>query len=342
MKVSIRVLLVTIVILFVNGTIFANGKSEESVESEAVVEERAEKMTLRMSSSSSPTEVRAQAIENEFRMAISDFADLETHWNATLFKQGTELEAVARGNLELVYASAQEIAQFIPEFSIFSTGYVHRDAQHQIDVFKNELMNDFKRKAEEKINLKLLSVVYLGRRNLNLRGDKVIQIPEDLSDVKLRMPGTKSWQFLGKALGANPTPIAFTEVYTALQNGTVDGQDNPIPTTIDKKFYEVTDQVILTGHLVDLNYLAISVDVWNNLTPDQQKILQDAADRVSDMVWKKQSELEKEQISFLKEEGLKVYTPDLEAFRIRVQTEYLNSEYSEIWPPGVLDKINQL
>ncbi len=75
-----------------------------------------------------------------------------------------------------------------------------------------------------------------------------MQTPADLAGINLRMPGTDAWQFLGKALGANPTPMAFTEVYTALQTKSVDGQDNPLPTVVDAKFYEVTCQIALTSH----------------------------------------------------------------------------------------------
>jgi TRAP-type C4-dicarboxylate transport system substrate-binding protein len=92
------------------------------------------------------------------------------------------------------------------------------------------------------------------------------------------MPGSESWQFLGKALGANPVPMAFGEVYTALQTGAVDGQDNPLPTVQKSKFYEVTKQIVLTNHLVDLNYVTISQKVWNKLTADQQATVQKAAD----------------------------------------------------------------
>ena len=92
------------------------------------------------------------------------------------------------------------------------------------------------------------------------------------------MPGTDAWQFLGKALGANPTPMAFTEVYTALQTGSVDGQDNPLPTVVDAKFYEVTCQIALTSHLVDLNYVAFSKAVWDGLTPEQQATVKKAAE----------------------------------------------------------------
>ncbi len=97
-------------------------------------------------------------------------------------------------------------------------------------VFNNPLMDSFKKKAEDELGVKLLSVMYLGRRHVNLRFStqrKNIMKPSDLAGVNLRMPGTDSWQFFGKALGASPTPLAFNEVYTALSTGAVDGQDNP-------------------------------------------------------------------------------------------------------------------
>ncbi|BCX18463.1 MAG: hypothetical protein KatS3mg117_2145 [Geminicoccaceae bacterium] len=228
----------------------------------------AEKIKLRMSTVATPTDQRSRALEEVFGPAVSGFAIYEPHYNGTLFKQATELEAIARGNLEMAITSAQELATFFPEFSVFTAGYVHRDAAHQVRVFNDPLMQPFKEKAEKELGVKLLTVMYLGRRQLNLRTDKKIRTPEDLAGVKLRMPPTDAWQFLGKALGANPVPMAFTEVYTALQTGAIDAQDNPLPTVRDSKFYEVTKQIVLTSHLVDLNYLAFSKKVWDKLTPE--------------------------------------------------------------------------
>ena len=182
-------------------------------------------------------------------------------------------------------ASAQELAQFFPEFSIFATGYVHQDAEHQVRVFNDPLMDPFKATVEEELGVKLLSVMYLGRRHVNLRQTKdelTVMTPADLAGINLRMPGTDAWQFLGSALGANPTPMAFTEVYTALQTGSVDGQDNPLPTVVDAKFFEVTNQIALTSHLVDLNYIAFSKAVWDAMTPEQQAAVQAAADAAAD------------------------------------------------------------
>jgi TRAP-type transport system periplasmic protein len=301
-----------------------------------------DKPKLRLSSPASPTDQRAVAMTSVFAPAVAGFATFEPHWNASLFKQGTELEAISRGNLEMSIASAQELAEFFPEFSIFSAGYLHRDAEHQKKVFAADLFKPFKQMTEDKLGVKLLSVMYLGRRQLNLRTDKRINTPEDLAGVKLRMPGADAWMFLGRALGANPTPVAFTEIYTALQTGAVDGQDNPLPTVRDAKFFEVTKQVVLTSHLVDLNYLTISKKVFDRLTPQQQAALQKAADDASESGRQKQLALERELEQFLRDKGLQVYTPNVDAFRRRVQKAYLESDFSKKWPPGLVDKINAL
>jgi TRAP-type transport system periplasmic protein len=299
-----------------------------------------QELTLRFSTPASETDLRSVGLEEIFAEGIKDFAVYEPHYNATLFAQGTELEAIARGNLDMAITSAQELAQLIPDWSIFTAGYLIRDPEHQRAVFDGEIGAEMYKLAEEQLGVKLLSVMYFGTRQLNLRGDKKINTPEDLAGVKLRMPGTDAWQFLGKALGANPTPLAFTEVYTALQTGAIDGQDNPLPTDRDRKFYEVTDQIVLTSHLVDGNFLALSLKVWNSLSADQQDQLQTAARAASLSISANILAVEDEIVEFFKSEGLDVYTPDVDAFRERVQKAYLESEFSADWPEGLLDRIN--
>lgn len=311
----------------------------------AFAESHGSKIQLRLSSPASETDQRAVALVEKFGPAISEFASFEPHWNASLFAQGTELEAIATGDLEMSITSAQELATFFPEFSIFTAGYVHQDAAHQVAVFNNELMDPFKAKVEDELGIKLLSVMYLGRRQVNLRhsADELkVNTPADLAGVNLRMPGTDAWQFLGSALGASPTPLAFTEVYTALQTGAVDGQDNPLPTVVDAKFYEVTKQIVLTSHLVDLNYIAISKAVWDSLSAEQQATVQAAADEAAEFGRQNQLQKEADLVAFLEEKGLSVYEPDVAAFRDAVQSAYLNSEFAATWPEGVLEQINAL
>ncbi len=302
-------------------------------------------ITLRMSTPATETDQRSIALAEVFAPAVAAFADYQPHYNASLVAQGTELEAIASGDLEMSITSAQELATFFPEFSIFATGYVHQDAAHQVRVFDDPLMEPFKQKVEDELGVKLLAVMYLGRRHVNLRQTKeelTVMTPADLAGVNLRMPGTDAWQFLGKALGANPTPMAFTEVYTGLATGSVDGQDNPLPTVVDAKFYEVTNQIALTSHLVDLNYVAFSKAVYDGLTAEQQATVTEAAVAAAESGRQAQLQKEEDLVSFLQEQGLEIYEPDLAAFRSHVQAEYLNSDASADWPEGVLDKINAL
>ncbi|MBT6191055.1 MAG: C4-dicarboxylate ABC transporter, partial [Tateyamaria sp.] len=165
-----------------------------------------DKITLRMSTPASETDQRAVALAEVFAPALAGFATYEPHYNASLIAQNAELEAINAGDLEISIASAQELAQFFPEFSIFATGYVHQSAAHQVAVFNDPLMDPFKKKVEDELGVKLLAVMYLGRRHVNLRQSKeelTVTTPADLAGVNLRMPGTDAWQFLGKALGAN-------------------------------------------------------------------------------------------------------------------------------------------
>ncbi len=302
-------------------------------------------MTFTLATSGSETDMRSVAMANVFAPMVAEFADYQPGYNGTMFAQGTELEAISRGNLTMSIASAQELAQFFPEFSIFATGYVHQDAAHQVRVFNDPLMEPFKKTAEEELGVKLLSVMYLGKRHVNLRftRDEVdVQTPADLAGINLRMPGTDAWQFLGAALGASPTPLAFSEVYTSLSTGAVDGQDNPLPTVVDQKFYEVTKQIALTSHLVDLNYIAFSKEVWDKLSPAQQATVQRAADAAA--AWGRLKQLDKENnlADFIRSQGVEIYTPDLAAFRDHVQAQYVGSEAAASWPDGVLERINAL
>ena len=304
-----------------------------------------DRVTLRLSTPASETDQRSVALAEVFAPAVSEFADYQPHYNASLIAQGSELEAIAGGDLEMSIASAQELATFFPEFSIFATGYVHQDAEHQVRVFEDELMEPFRETVEEELGVKLLAVMYLGRRHVNLRQTREeldVRTPEDLEGVNLRMPGTDAWQFLGRALGANPSPLAFTEVYTALQTGSVDGQDNPLPTVVDSKFYEVTNQIALTSHLVDLNYVAMSKEVFDALTPERQETVTNAAKDAAEAGRQAQLAKEEELVSFLEEQGLEIYEPDVAAFREHVQGEYEGSEFAEAWPEGVLERINEL
>ncbi len=271
--------------------------------------------------------------------AAADF-QVQIHLNASLFKQGTEPAAMARGNLDLATVSAFDIAKVVPEFSIFTAGYVVRDPAHQQKIFESPIGAEMFQKVSDKMDITVLSTLYLGTRQLNLREPRLVRTPADLKGLKLRMPGTKEWLFLGQALGATATPLAFGEVYLGLKTGTIDAQDNPLPTVRAAKFHEVTQQLVLTGHLVDSLFLAVSNKVWKALTPAQQQRMRQAAQAAARYNNENRLKEESQLVDYFRQQGLQIQTPDVPAFRAAVQQVYLQSEYARGWPAGLLDRIN--
>jgi tripartite ATP-independent transporter DctP family solute receptor len=266
--------------------------------------------------------------------------DVQINLNASLFKQGTEPAAMARGNLELSSISAFDIAKLVPEFSIFTAGYIVRDPDHQQKVFNGPIGQELFKLVAEKMEVTPLATLYLGTRQVNLREARNVKTPADLKGVKLRMPGSKEWLFLGEALGATATPLAFGEVYLGLKTGTIDGQDNPLPTVRAAKFYEVTKQLVMTSHLVDGIFIAISNKSWSAMTPAQQQKVRAAAQAA--VAYNNENRLKEEGqiVDFFKQQGLQVTTPDIDAFRKSVQAAYGASDMAKTWPAGLLDRIN--
>jgi TRAP-type C4-dicarboxylate transport system substrate-binding protein len=295
-----------------------------------------DKPTLRFSAVFSDQDIRAEMMK-QFGESIAGFATLEPYYGGNLFKQGTELVALQRGNLEMGNIAPQDISNQIPAWSVLTSGYLFRDADHLRKFFDSDVGAEFKNMAEEQLGIRILGPTYFGIRQVGLRTDKEIRTPADMAGVKLRMPGGDAWQFLGTALGANPTPMAYAEVYTGLQTGAIDGQDNPLPNVENMKFFEVMNQIVLTSHLVGYDLLVISKEAWEKLAPADQEALQAAATAAIDFSQAKHIELKK-----FEAEGLKIYTPDVEAFRAHAQKLYLESELAKSWPEGVIDRINAL
>jgi TRAP-type transport system periplasmic protein len=301
------------------------------------------KQLLRISSPAVPDDWHARmwgVLKDELDKTAPGQFDVQINLNASLFKQGAEPVAMARGNLEMASISAFDIAKIVPEFSIFTAGYVMRDPAHLMKVFNGPIGADLFKLVSDKMDLTVISPLYLGTRQLNLREARPVRTPADLKGVKLRMPGSKEWLFLGEALGATATPLAFGEVYLGLKTGTIDAQDNPLPTVRSAKFYEVTKQITLTSHLVDSLFICVPNKFWNALGTASKTRLQSAAQAAAQYNNAQRIKDEAELIAFLKTQGLSITTPDVDAFRKNVQTAYLQSDYAKVWPSGLLERIN--
>ena len=300
-----------------------------------------DKIELNFSAVFSQQDIRAEMMK-KFAEAIGDDFAFNGYYGGTLFKQGTELVALQRGNLEMGNIAPQDIANQVPAWSVLTSAYLFRDADHLRAFFNSDVGRDMTQMVEDQLKVKILGPTFFGTRQVGLNLDKEIKTPADMGGVKLRMPGGEAWQFLGSALGANPVPVAYAEVYTSLQTGAIDGQDNPLPNVQNMKFYEVMKQIVLTSHLIGFDLLTMSLDTWNKLSPEQQQTVQAAADEA--IAWSTEQHLnrEAELAAFFKEQGLKLYEPDVGAFREYAQDKYLKSDLAKDWPEGIVDRINAI
>jgi len=298
------------------------------------------KTKLRFSCAFTEADPRADAYK-AFGSAIKDEFDLEPYWGNTLFKQGTELVALQRDNLDLCNLAPADISKQIPAWSLLTSAYLFRDADHLKKTFKSDVGKEFIKLARDQLGIQVITPVYFGSRNVNLKPDRPIRTPADLQGVKLRMPPGEFWQFLGESLGANPTPVAYAELYTALQTGTVDGQDNPLVNSKLMKFDEVTSQFVLTRHVIGYDVMAIRAKIWDAMSAAQQAKFQNAADQTMDDNTARFIAQEAEVIEYFKKEGKKVYEPDQAAFRTFAQKKYLD-QYGKDWPKDALERINAI
>jgi TRAP-type transport system periplasmic protein len=299
---------------------------------------------FRISTPGSAEEWQSKALakfkEELERLAPGAF-DVQLHFNGTLFAQGTEIEAMQRGNLEGALVSPQDITNFIPEYSIFTTGYLMRSPQHLDAVYDGDIGKEVDARVAKDIKLHIVRSQYLGTRHVILRQPRDVKTPADMAGIKLRMPGSETWQFLGNALGAKATPLSFEEIYLAMQTGTIDGLENPLPDAMAGKFYEVSKQVVLTGHMVANVFFTLAGGFWDGLSADQKAAIEAAEAKAKAFNDAGVIKTEGDAKGFFEGKGVKVTTPDVAAFRDHVQKAFLESKYAATWPKGMLERINK-
>ena len=220
----------------------------------------------------SDKDIRADMMKVFAKEIEADYT-VETFLGGSLFKQGTELVALQRDNLEMGNIAPQDISKQVPAWSILTSAYLFRDANHLNVFFASDLGAQMKKMVEDQVKVKILGPTFFGTRQVGLKPKKKIGKPEDMAGIKLRMPPGDAWQLLGRSIGANPTPMAYAETYTGLQTGAIDGQDNPLPNVQNMKFYEVMSQIVLTSHLVGFDLLTVNLKTWNGMNAGEAKIV---------------------------------------------------------------------
>ncbi|WGT64478.1 TRAP transporter substrate-binding protein DctP [Variovorax paradoxus] len=297
--------------------------------------------TLRFAAVFSDKDIRADMMKMFAKDIEADYK-IDMFLNSTLFRQGTELVALQRDNLEMGNIAPQDISKQVPAWSLLTSAYLFRDPEHLTKFFASDLGAQMKKMVEDQLKVKILGPTFFGTRHVGLKTKKRIGTPADLAGVKLRMPPGDTWQMLGRSLGANPTPMAYAETYTGLQTGAIDGQDNPLPNVQNMKFNEVMSQIVLTSHLVAFDLLTVNMKTWQAMAPAKQRSFQAAADKAIAWSTAEHQKREAELADSFRKQGLEVYVPNINAFRDYAQKAYLASDDAKNWPPGMLDKINAM
>jgi tripartite ATP-independent transporter DctP family solute receptor len=339
-----------VILVFVASFAFAGAKAEEPAPAPAVEEEPApEPVKLTWSSISVPADAHTKAMwvfKTELEEMSNNRITVELYTSGAIFTQEGELAACREGSLDMAYYSANWLAEFVPYLSMLGAVYTFSGYGHMDRVLNGEIGKEIFEDVAQKVGVRPLAAFYLGTRQLNLV-EKVgpVRHPDDMKGVKLRTPTSPAWIALGKALGANPTPMSFGEVYMGLKTGTIEGQDNPLPTDKNAKFYEVTKYIVLTDHVVNSVWPTINEEKWQSLTPEDQELVMKAIDKARQACAEQNLKAEEELIEFFENEGMIIIDdPDKEAFADYARNSYLTEsrEISEDWDMELYERIQAL
>jgi tripartite ATP-independent transporter DctP family solute receptor len=252
----------------------------------------------------------------EFKKRTNGKFEIQVFPASSLGKESDINQGLQLGTVDIILTGASFASNSFPRLGVSYYPFTFRDADHVIkygksDVFK-ELTDGYKKATGNTVT----ALTYYGARHAT--SNKLFKNCDEMKGIKMRVPDSPVYTALPRACGANPTPIAFAEVYLALQNGTVDAQENPLPTIEAKKFFEVQKNIILTGHISDALLTVISPSTMGKMNAAEQKLLaditQEAAVSATNEIRKREGEL----VDEFKKKGINVVTVDRNDFQQRV------------------------
>ena len=253
----------------------------------------------------------------EFKKRTNGKFEIQVFPASSLGKESDINQGLQLGTVDIILTGASFASNSFPRLAVSYYPFTFRDADHVIkygksDIFK-ELAEGYKKATGGNT---IMALTYYGVRQTT--SNKAFKNCDEMKGLKMRVPDSPAYTALPRACGANPTPIAFAEVYLALQNGTVDAQENPLPTIEAKKFYEVQKNIILTGHIADALLTVVSPSTMAKLNPAEQKLLsdltQEAAENATNDIRKREGELLEE----FRKKGINIITVDRNEFQQRV------------------------
>ena len=238
--------------------------------------------------------------------------DIQVFPASTLGKETDINQGLTLGTVDMIISGTSFAARTYPRLGIAYYPFIFRDGDHLLAYSRSPVFQEMVKEFRDKTGIQITAYTYYGARHTTAQ--KPFTTCAGMKGLKIRVPDVPAYRATPEACGANPTPIAFAEVYLALQNGTVDAQENPLTTIEAKKFFEVQKAIMLTGHIVDGLTTQIAPHLWNRLSDAEKKmfmdVTQEAATRATAKIKKREAEL----VDEFKKKGLQVVSVDRQSF----------------------------
>ena len=276
---------------------------------------------------SSPTHAYGTAFLSERLREKTDTLDITVYPASQLGNESELLEQLVAGEIDIAITGPSFLAMWHPPIGVFDAAFVSRDLEHMLENQRSEEMAPEWDELRKQFGVRVLDCWVYGSRHIT--SNIPIRHPDDLKGFRLRMPGSRVWQASGESLGASPMPIAFSEVYLALQQGIADGQENPVPVIKAMGFHEVQKCLNLTGHIQSSLQILINERTWQSLSPGQQEKLQEVVVELGKEVHRGTVEDERKLIEQWRKDGTMQIIEDVdsEAFRKRCR-EYFSKGFA--------------
>ncbi len=287
-----------------------------------------------------PTTRALRSFAQKVEAALPGRVKADVFPGGSLFRQGTEITAIQRGQLESATPLFFEFDQQLPQWGALGAPFAFRDGPHLLATMRGEIGQAFYAAAQQTMQLVALDIGYIGTRHVNLRTPVTGRTPDALQGLKLRVqPGGRAAVAIGRGLGLTPVPMPVTEVYVALRSGLIDATESPLPVTEATRVSELIQQVVLTGHLVQPFVLVVGEQFMGRLDEAGRTAVRQAARAAMDELYAETSGAERSLVGTFEGRGIRFLTPDRDAFRTSCMRQMEQEGLTARWQAGLLDRI---
>jgi tripartite ATP-independent transporter DctP family solute receptor len=284
-----------------------------------------------------PQVVMMDRVAAEVKAKTAGRIDIQPFPNGQIGSSRDMIEAVSNGTQQLITEGAANFGAWAPSISVTEAPFIWRDPAHLIKAMNGPLLEKYNEQLVKARGMRILGAVYYGTRHLTT-SNKAVKSLDDVKGLKVRVPENDVFKAMAESWGAKPTPMNFNELYLALKTGTVDAQENPLPTIKSGKFNEVQKYLILTGHVMTPRLIVVNDAFWQKVPAADRKIVEEVLK--THMVWSDE-QIQKQEAGLLDEfraAGMTVIQPDVDAFR-KATMAVVPPKFEAKWGKGTFESI---